>query len=64
MLRISVKRNDLLPVSAPALGDHRIFFAPGTSFELAEPLAGRLHGFGPVNPFEFAEGIRKFVCGS
>ena len=61
VLRISVKGTDLLPVSSPALGNHRIFFAPGTSFELAEPLGGRLHDFGPVNPFEFArQGLAFF----
>jgi hypothetical protein len=38
--RKTVKGNHLLPVAPPALGDHRVCFAPGTGFETREPLAG------------------------
>jgi hypothetical protein len=52
--RIAVKGSDLLPVAAPALGNHRIFFAPRTGFKLAESLGGDLRRFGPVDGFELA----------
>ena len=56
-----VERNDLLPISATALGNQRIFFAPRASFELAEPLGGGLSGFGPVDGSELAsQGWRSF----
>ena len=47
----AVKGNDLFPVAAPALGDHRILFAPRAGFELRESLGGGLGGFGPVTKF-------------
>ena len=59
--RITVKGDDLLPISAPALGDHRIFFAPGAGFELAEPFGGGLRGFGPIDGFELgSQGLALF----
>src|SRR6476659_6835756 len=52
--RITVKGNNLLPISAPTLGDHRILSAPGAGVKLAESLGSGLDGFGPVNGLEFA----------